>query len=140
MPDQIEPKEQPPEDTTKEADKTKCGYYDDGYSYVPWGITTFEDLEASEAIQESAMEAKKVTGAFSQLASNILGADIADKAGALSRLASDYTTRLARMFSPRRKEIANLPPPPLPKPAGRRCHLTPGWRGAVYLERSRRGL
>lgn len=99
-------------DQTKEADKTKCGYYDE--MYVPWGVTTFEDLEAAEAIQESAIEAKKTTSAFSQLASNILGADITDKAGALSRLASDYTTRLTRLFSVRRKELANLP---LPSPS-----------------------
>jgi hypothetical protein len=95
-------------DATKEAgDHTKCGYYDD-YIFVPWGVTSFADLEAARQMEEAGKEARKLTSAFSQIASNILGSmDISNKAQALTRLASEFTSKIGNTI--RGKEVTPAP-------------------------------
>jgi hypothetical protein len=105
--DALNASEDEDKDATKETgDHTKCGYYDSGYVYVPWGVTSFDDLEAAQIAEETATEARKLTSALSQLAYNITGSqDISDKAEALSRLASDYATRVKSLMTMKRKEV-----------------------------------
>lgn len=78
----------------------KCGPYDEGYSYVPWGVTSFDEVEAVEAARDIEKEVRKSTSYFSQLASNIMGnTEIKNKAAALARLAADYTARIGRSIA-----------------------------------------
>lgn len=108
-------------DQTKEADHTKCGYSEDDYIYVPWGVTSFADLEAAREAQEAGKEARKLTSAFSQIASNIMGSmDISNKAQALTRLANEFTSKIGQTIrgkeAPETKSLT--PPPPLSQPEG----------------------
>lgn len=96
------------EDSDDKEAHTKCGY-DDGYVYVPWGITSFADFEAAQEMEEAGKEARKLTNAFSQIAGNILGSmDIGNKAQALTRLANEFTTKIGSAI--RGKEAS--PPEP----------------------------
>lgn len=84
----------------KEADITKCGYE------MPLsGPVSFDELEAAEIAEKTAMEAHKATSQFQILARNILNRmDVTDKAAALGKLANDYAGRIKAAMSPRMKE------------------------------------
>lgn len=88
------------EDKETKTKEEKCGPYDEGYSYVPWGVTSFDEVEAIEAARDIEKEVRKSTSYFSQLASNILGnMEVKDKATALARLATDYAARIGRTMA-----------------------------------------
>lgn len=100
MPDTTATEENKEVSENKETKEEKCGPYDEGYSYVPWGVTSFDEVEAVEAARDIEKEVRKSTSYFSQLASNIMGnMEIKNKTAALARLASDYTARIGRSIA-----------------------------------------
>lgn len=64
-------------------------------NFVPWGITSFADLEAHQAAQESAHEIGELTGQFQSLVGNIMGSpDITNKAQAVSTLTTEFIQKV----------------------------------------------
>lgn len=83
-----------PESVPADIDE-KCWPYQGDYVYVPWGITTFADLEQSEMAQEQAEEIRETTNKFKGLVDNIVGSwDIKDKAAAINKLASEFAAKI----------------------------------------------
>lgn len=67
---------------------------------IPWGVTTFADLDRLEVAQEMEEEIQELGYKFQCLAGNIVNdSAITDKAGALSALVAEYKTRLDGMSS-----------------------------------------
>lgn len=64
-------------------------------NYVPYGITSFSDLDAAQAAREALDNRFVLLEQFRQLAYNILSqAEISNKASALSALTSEFISRL----------------------------------------------
>lgn len=62
------------------------------YSYVPWGVTTFADLEKAQDARAVALRVKTLSDQFTELVSNIMISDeIVDKAVAVTALSSEYS-------------------------------------------------
>ena len=85
MPETIE-KEVESKDKTKRETKAM---------WVPWGVTTFEELEQAEVAQEAAEKMSELTWNFQDLVWNILNSsEVDDKAGALRQLGNDFADRV----------------------------------------------
>lgn len=86
--------------TATELKNIKC-YGDEGsYVYVPWGVSTLADALAAQEAQEDAQEIQDLGRMYKQIVDNILGnQDIADKAGAIVALASEFAAQLSATAS-----------------------------------------
>lgn len=75
------------ETITKEAEIEK--------EYVPYGVTTFEQLEETRIAQEKAMATYSMTDDYMQMIWNIMySEEITDKTAALKRLSNEFAKRL----------------------------------------------
>jgi hypothetical protein len=66
--------------------------------YVPWSVTSFDELDGAEVAQEKAQQYSLLTNQFTQIAENILYADeeeVGDKSLALQKLADDMSVRMS---------------------------------------------
>lgn len=78
------------DDETKELAE-KCGYYADPYSYIPWGVRSFADLESFRDAQASAQETRDLTRDFNGLVDMVMyEEEIADKGAAVAALADEF--------------------------------------------------
>ena len=63
--------------------------------WVPFGVTTFEELDTAEMAQESVEKVNELTWNFQDLIWNILqSTDVTDKSGAVRQLADEYASRI----------------------------------------------
>jgi hypothetical protein len=62
---------------------------------VPWGVTTFAELEQAEEALKATQEVTELTWNFNDLLWNVIYSDeITDKAGAIRQLSGEFTDRL----------------------------------------------
>ena len=68
----------------------KYGYYEDSYTYVPFGVSSLADAIASEEARKEAGDIRKLASMFEQVVSNILSdSEIDNKKSALASLADE---------------------------------------------------
>lgn len=80
--------------------------YDEMPPYVPWGVTSFADLQAMQAAREYVEELGDLSLQFRMLADNIIASpDIADKAAALETLAIEFAELVKEPPADEEKEI-----------------------------------
>jgi len=69
-------------------------------SYVPWNVTTFEELDQAEAAHEIAEHVVDLTWNFQDLVWNTMNSEqVIDKAAAIRLLADEYANRISSMDS-----------------------------------------
>src|SRR3989304_448240 len=70
---------------------TKCGYAEQPYTYVPWGVTSLEDYNVAKEAEENAQMMVQTAEVFRQIVRNIVGSDeIDDKASAIPALGNEF--------------------------------------------------
>ena len=90
----------PTEDEVKELEELKTKHYGYYEYYVPWGITSFADLDSWRAAQETAHEVRMDSDAFISMVDNILtNTEIPNKMKAVKALADEYDTRTISSLS-----------------------------------------
>jgi hypothetical protein len=63
-------------------------------TYVPYGVQSFDDLDAAEAADEASRKVYKLTYQFQRLVSNVLSSDVPSKTVAIQALADDFVARI----------------------------------------------
>lgn len=75
---------------------SECGYGEPSRPYVPWGVTSFADLEQIESAEEMAADIRERTVQFTGMVENIMYSQIIpDKIGALMNLFDEFVTVLS---------------------------------------------
>lgn len=85
--------------------KEMMGY---GWHYVPYGITSFKELDASRAAQETAENLQELTSDYTQLVRNITGTPEVDIAQAVTALTQEYTQRVNSVKTAKKSFLATL--------------------------------
>lgn len=76
-----------------------------GIHYVPWGVTSFADLDAAANAHEANMAIQDLAWQFGCLVDNIMGSDLVPgKAKALIALSSEFSSRVKLAFAEELKE------------------------------------
>jgi len=74
--------------------------YAEAMTYVPWGVTSFAELDQAHEAQEMAGNVHDMASSFSTIVSNIMSREeVTDKAKAIESLANEFATRVRSKMS-----------------------------------------
>ena len=74
--------------------------YAKAMTYVPWGVTSFAELDQAHEAQEMAGNVHDMASSFSTIVSNIMSREeVTDKAKAIESLANEFATRVRSKMS-----------------------------------------
>jgi len=74
--------------------------YAEPMAYIPWGVTSFAELDQAHEAQEMAGNVHDMASSFSTIVSNIMSREeVTDKAKAIESLANEFATRVRSKMS-----------------------------------------
>lgn len=69
-------------------------YYTGTYEYIPWGVTSFAELDQYHKAEEEAKNAYRTTNQFRDLIGNVMSSDKPNKRSLLKKLVDEFSSRV----------------------------------------------